>query len=178
MFFRCRTPSKRESRHLTLGMRTHPSLRTLYVDITPVSEVAVYTYDRQGRLTFVRAVADAGAAPCWAIVDHAGTHLYVTNTGDNSIEVYSLADPLNPTEVQHFVMDTNNGGAVFSTVIDHSDEWIYVSAEQSSSTASVSANAFHTLKVGPDGTLSEPFPPTVLPVTSTPPVRVQGITVF
>ena len=61
---------------------------------------------------------------------------------------------------------------------DHSDEWIYVSAEQSSSTASVSANAFHTLKVGPDGTLSEPFLPTVLPVTSTPPVRVQGITVF
>jgi hypothetical protein len=164
--------------HLPLGMRTHPFLRILYVDITPVSKVAVYTYDPQGHLTFVRAVADPGAAPCWAIVDHAGTHLYVTNTGDNSIEVYSLADPLNPTEVQHFVMDSNNGGAVFSTVIDHSDEWIYVSSEQSASTASLSANAFHTLKIGADGTLSEPFPPTVLPVTSTPPVRVQGITVF
>jgi len=163
---------------LPLGMRTHPFLRILYVDITPVSKVAVYTYDPQGHLTFVRAVADAGAAPCWAIVNHAGTHLYVTNTGDNSIEVYSLADPLNPTEVQHFMMDSNNGGAVFSTVIDHSDEWIYVSSEQSGATASVSANAFHTLKVGADGTLSEPFPPTVLPVTSTPPVRVQGITVF
>jgi hypothetical protein len=71
-----------------------------------------------------------------------------------------------------------HGGAVFSTVIDHSDDWIYVSAEQSSATASVSANSFHTLKVASDGTLSEPFPPTVLPVTSTPPVRVQGITVF
>jgi hypothetical protein len=117
--------------HLPLGMRTHPILPILYVDITPISKVAVYAYDFQGHLNFVRAVADAGAAPCWAIVNHAGTHLYVTNTGDNSIEVYSLADPLNPTEVQHFVMDSNNGGAVFSTVIDHSDEWIYVSAEQS-----------------------------------------------
>jgi hypothetical protein len=164
--------------HLPLGMRTHPFLPILYVDITPVSKVAVYAYDFQGHLNFVRAVPDAGAAPCWAIVNHAGTHLYVTNTGDNSIEVYSLADPLNPTEVQHFVMDSNNGGAVFSTVIDHSDEWIYVSAEQSGATASVSANAFHTLKVGANGTLSEPFAPTVLPVTSTPPVRVQGITVF
>jgi hypothetical protein len=163
--------------HLPLGMRTHPTLPILYVDITPVSEVAVYTYDPQGRLTFVRAVGDAGAAPCWAIVNHAGTHLYVTNTGDGSIEVYSLADPLNPTPVQHFVMD-NIGGAVFSTVIDHSDTWIYVSNEQSLAAAPVTSNAFHTLKVASDGTLSEPFAPTSLPVTSNPPVRVQGITVF
>ncbi len=145
--------------------------------ITPVSKVAVYTYDPQGRLNFVRAVGDAGAAPCWAIVNHAGTHLYVTNTGDNSIEVYSLADPLNPAPVQHFVMD-NIGGAVFSTVIDHSDNWIYVSNEQSSATAPVTSNAFHTLKVASDGSLSEPFAPTSLPVTSTQPIRVQGITVF
>lgn len=164
--------------HLPLGMRTHPFLPILYVDITPVRKVAVYTYGPQGRLNFVRAVGDAGAAPCWAVVNHAGTYLYVTNTGDNSIEVYSLADPLNPTEVQHFVMDSNNGGAVFSTVIDRSDNWLYVSSEQSSASASVAANAFHTLKIGDDGMLSEPFAPTVLPVTSTPAVRVQGITVF
>jgi 6-phosphogluconolactonase (cycloisomerase 2 family) len=164
--------------HLPLGMRTHPFLPILYVDITPVSKVAVYTYDPQGRLNFVRAVGDAGAAPCWAVVNHAGTYLYATNTGDNSIEVYSLADPLNPTEVQHFVMDSNNGGAVFSTVIDRSDNWLYVSSEQSSASASVAANAFHTLKIGDDGMLSEPFAPTALPVTSTPAVRVQGITVF
>jgi hypothetical protein len=158
-------------------MRTHPSLPILYVDVTPVSKVAVYTYDPHGNLTFVRAVPDAGAAPCWAVVNHAGTHLYVTNTGDNSIEVYSLADPLNPAEIQHFVMDANDGGAVFSTVIDHSDGWLYVSAEQSSSSASPFANAFHTLKIAADGTLSEPFPPTVLPPSASP-VRAQGITVF
>jgi Lactonase, 7-bladed beta-propeller len=164
--------------HQPLGMRTHPFLPILYVDITPVSKVAVYTYDPQGRLNFVRTAPDAGAAPCWAVVNHAGTYLYVTNTGDNSIEVYSLADPLNPTEVQHFVMASNNGGAVFSTVIDHSDNWLYVSSEQSSPTASVAANAFHTLKIDANGMLSEPFAPTVLPVTSNPAVRVQGITVF
>ncbi len=163
---------------LPLGMRTHPTLPILYVDITPVSMVAVYTYDPQGHLTFIRAVPDAGAGPCWAVVNHAGTHLYVTNTGDDSIEVYSLADPTNPVELQHFVMDSNNGGAVFSTVIDHSDGWLFVSSEQSEPTASVSANAFHTLKIAGDGTLTEPFAPTALPVTSTPPVRVQGITVF
>ncbi len=62
--------------HQPLGMRTHPTLPILYVDITLVSKVAVYTYDLKGQLTFVRAVADAGAAPCWAVVSHDGSHLY------------------------------------------------------------------------------------------------------
>jgi 6-phosphogluconolactonase (cycloisomerase 2 family) len=163
--------------HQPLGMRTHPFLPILYVDVTPVSKIAVYTYDPQGHLSFVRAVSDSGSAPCWAVVNHAGTRLYATNTGDNSVTVYSLADPLNPVEVQHFVM-ANTTGAVFSTVIDHSDDWIYVSSEQGSASATPAGNAFHTLKVAADGTLTEPFPPTVLPVTATKPVRAQGITVF
>ncbi len=112
--------------HLPLGMRTHPFLQILYVDITPVNKIAVYIYDSQGRLTFVRAISDSGSAPCWATVNHSGTRLYATNTGDNSITVYNLADPQNPVEMQHFVM-ANTTGAAFSTVIDHSDTWIYVS---------------------------------------------------
>jgi hypothetical protein len=52
--------------HQPLGMRTHPFLPILYVDVTPVSKVAVYTYDQDGRLSFVRAVPDSGVAPCWA----------------------------------------------------------------------------------------------------------------
>jgi 6-phosphogluconolactonase (cycloisomerase 2 family) len=163
--------------HLPLGMRTHPSQRILYVDLVTISKVAVYTYDEKGRLSFVRTVADAGMGPCWAVVNHAGTRLYATNTGDNSIEVYDLTDPLSPVEMQHFVMDSTTG-APFSTVIDESDQWLYVSSEQSSTTATTDANAFHTLKVMEDGTLSEPFSPTVLPIDyAAGPVRGQGITV-
>ena len=163
--------------HQPLGMRTHPSLPILYVDVTPISEVAVYRYDERGVLSFVRTVADSGAAPCWAIVNHPGTRLYATNTGDNSVSVYDLTDPLDPVEIQHFVMDATTGAA-FSTVIDQSDEFIYVSSELSSSTATPAANAFHTLKVAPDGTLTEPFSPTVLPIGGSVPVRAQGISVF
>ena len=162
--------------HGPLGMRTHPNLPILYVDITLINEVAVYTYDERGNLSFVRAVADSGAAPCWAVVNHAGTRLYATNTGDNSIEVYDLTDPFNPMDIQHFVMDGTTG-APFSTVIDESDQWLYVSSEQSTATATTAANAFHTLKVGADGMLTEPFPPTVLPIGGSVPVQAQGITV-
>jgi hypothetical protein len=163
--------------HGPLGMRTHPNLPILYVDITLINEVAVYTYDGRGNLSFVRAVADSGAAPCWAVVNHAGTRLYATNTGDNSIEVYDLTDPFNPVDIQHFVMEGTTG-APFSTVIDESGQWLYVSSEQSTATATTAANAFHTLKVNSDGMLSEPFPPTVLPIGGSVPVQAQGITVL
>ncbi len=162
--------------HGPLGMRTHPNQPILYVDITLISEVAVYTYDRRGKLSFVRTVADSGAAPCWAVANHAGTRLYATNTGDNSIEVYDLTDPFNPVDLQHFVMESTTG-APFSTVINESDQWLYVSSEQDATTATTAANAFHTLKVGADGTLSEPFLPTVLPIGGSVPVEAQGITV-
>jgi hypothetical protein len=161
---------------LPLGLRTHPDLRILYVDITTISEVAVYRHDERGRLSFVRTVADSGKAPCWAIVNHAGTRFYATNTGDNSIPVYDLTGPPNPVEIQHFVM-ADTTGAPFSTVIDSSDHFIYVSSEQASASATPEGNGFHTLKVDSDGTLSEPFPPTVLPIGGTIPVRAQGITV-
>lgn len=160
--------------HLPLGMRTHPELPILYVDITPINEVAVYRYDEKGNPSFVRTVADSGAGPCWAVVNHAGTRLYVTNTGDTSIGVYDLTDPLNPVEIQHFVMEPTTGAA-FSTVIDSSDQWLYVSSERSSATATAAANAFHALKVMPDGTLTEPFAPAILPISGV--VRAQGITV-
>ena len=163
--------------HQPLGMRTHPFLPILYVDITPISEVAVYTYDLQGQLSFVRTVQDTGSAPCWAIVNHLGNRLYVTNTGDNSVTVYDLSNPLDPVEMQHFVM-ANTTGAVFSTVIDQSDNWLFVSSERSTTTATAAANAFHTLKVAADGTLTEPFSPTVLPISGATTVRAQGITVF
>ena len=162
--------------HGPLGMRTHPKLPILYVDITLINEVAVYTYDERGNLSFVRAVADSGAAPCWAVVNRAGTRLYATNTGDNSVEVYDLTDPFNPVDIQHFVMEGTTG-APFSTVLDESDQWLFVSSEQSTATATTAANAFHTLKVGAEGMLTEPFSPTVLPIGGSVPVQAQGITV-
>jgi 6-phosphogluconolactonase (cycloisomerase 2 family) len=161
--------------HELLGMRTHPELPLLYVDITPISEVAVYRYDERGKPSFVRTVADSGAGPCWATVNHTGTRLYVTNTGDTSIGVYDLTDPFNPVEIQHFVMAPTTGAA-FSSVIDSSDQWLYVSSEQSSATATTAANAFHSLKVMSDGTLTEPFAPAILPISGV--VRAQGITVI
>jgi 6-phosphogluconolactonase (cycloisomerase 2 family) len=161
--------------HWPLGLRTHPSEPILYADLVAISKVAVYRYTDEGRLQFVRAVADPGAAPCWAITNHRGTRLYVINTGTTSVAVYDLNNPLNPRLIQHFQMIVTSGNP-FSAVIDDSDQFIYVSGEQSSTTATASANVIHTLKVASDGTLSEPFPPTVLPISGV--ARAQGVAVY
>jgi hypothetical protein len=64
-------------------------------------------------------------------------------------------------------------------VINESDQWLYVSSEHDATTATTTAaNAFHTLKVAADGTLTEPFRPTVLPIGGSVPVEAQGITVL
>ncbi len=149
---------------------------TRTVDIVAIAKVAVYSYDERGTLSFVGTVADSGAGPCWAVVNHAGTRLYVTNAGDTSVGVYDLTNPLNLVEIHHFVMASTTGAA-FSTVIDSSDQWLYVSSEQSSTIATTSANAFHSLKVMSDGTLTEPFAPAILPIGVSVPVRAEGITV-
>jgi hypothetical protein len=162
--------------HQPLGMRTNPNAPVLYVDIPGLSELTVYSYFGFGIPSFVTAVSDSGIAPCWATVNHSGTRLYLTNTGDNSIEVYDVTNPYNPVDIQHFVMDSTTGAA-FSSVVDASDQWLYVSGEQSSATATPAANAFHSLEIDSNGMLSEPFPPAVLPIGGTVPVRAQGITV-
>src|SRR6201988_1919385 len=46
--------------HGPLGMRTHPNLAILYVDITLINEVAVYTYNGRGNLSCVGAGAASG----------------------------------------------------------------------------------------------------------------------
>ena len=85
-------------------------------------------------------------------------------------------DPFDPVDIQHFVMEGTTG-APFSTMINESDQWLYVSSEQDSAIATTAGNAFHTLKVGADGMLTEPFSPTVLPIGGSVPVQAQGITV-
>jgi 6-phosphogluconolactonase (cycloisomerase 2 family) len=161
--------------HYPLGLRTHPTQPILYVDLVTISKIAVFQYDRAGVLKFVRTVDDPGAGPCWAIVNHSGTRLYAINTGDTSVAVYDLTNPLYPTPIQNFQMIATNGNA-FSAVIDDSDRFIYVSGEQSTATATPAANVIHALKIGSNGTLTEPFPPAVLPISGV--SRSQGVAVF
>jgi Lactonase, 7-bladed beta-propeller len=74
-----------------LGLAVHPTQNLLYVDFVAISRIAIYSYNKKGKFDFLRTVPDSGAAPCWALVNKAGTRLYASNTGDSSVSVYDIS---------------------------------------------------------------------------------------
>jgi 6-phosphogluconolactonase (cycloisomerase 2 family) len=124
------------------------------VGFTPISRIGVYQFNAAGELTFLRAVADSGAAVCWLTANKAGTRLYASNTGDNSISVYDLSNPADPFEMQHLVL--NGPGSSFQLALDNDDRFLHVVDQRAGAgTPLGQGNSLHTLRVNADGTLTE-----------------------
>lgn len=158
---------------LPLGLAVHPTQNILYVEFVTISRVGVYRYSKRGELNFLRTVPDAGKAPCWALVNKAGTRLYASNTGDSSISVYDIGfDPTEPIEIQHVKLNTT--GSCFQFKLDSKEKFLHVVTQGGSLTSPPTANGLNVLSVAPDGTLTEvPSSPTILPVPNL--VRPQGV---
>ena len=156
-----------------LGLAVHPTRNLLYVDFVTISRIAVYRYNKRGRLDFLRTVPDSGKAPCWALVNKAGTRLYASNTGDSSISVYDLSfDPTEPIEIQNVKLRTT--GNCFQFALDSTEKFLHVVTQGGSLTSPPTANGLNVLSVAPDGRLTEvPSSPTILPVPNM--VRPQGV---
>jgi 6-phosphogluconolactonase (cycloisomerase 2 family) len=158
---------------LPLGLAVHPRHRLLYVDFVTINQVGVYRYNHKGELDFLRSVPDSGKAPCWALVNKAGTRLYASNTADSSISVFDLnVDPTSPAEIQHVSLRTS--GSCFQFALDSTESFLHVVTQQASLSQPATANALNILRVASDGTLTEvPSSPTILPVS--PMTRPQGV---
>lgn len=158
---------------LPLGLAVHPTKRLLYVDFVTINRIGIYRYNQAGNLQYLRSVPDSGKAPCWALVNKAGTRLYVSNTADSSVSVFDLAlDPTEPIEIQKVSLKTT--GSCFEFALDSAEKFLHVVTQQASPTQNVTANGLNVLAVGPDGKLTEvPSSPTLLPVPNL--VRPQGV---
>jgi 6-phosphogluconolactonase (cycloisomerase 2 family) len=155
-----------------LGLDVHPTKPYLYVGFVTISRIGVYHTAANGKLRFVRTVEDSGNGVCWLKVNKAGTRLYASNTGDNSISVYDLADPAEPVEIQHLVLKGPGNG--FQIGLDSENKFCFSISQRASATEPVEANALHVLKIGDDGKLTEvASSPTALPFTDG--TRPQGV---
>src|SRR5262249_50165516 len=115
-----------------------------------------------------------------------GQRLYVANTGTDSVAVYSLADPLHPVQIQEFALGgprALNGdpgsprALVFEIALDPTGRFLYA-VTQSSDPSFPQGNQLHTLKVGRDGTLTEPNGPVIFPQSDVPAnAHPQGVAV-
>jgi 6-phosphogluconolactonase (cycloisomerase 2 family) len=159
-----------------LGAAVNPRSNIVYVGLTGLSEVAVFTYDETGRLSFFGVTAPnngGGAAPCWVAVTPDARFLYTGDTGSDSVGVYSLADPLHPVQVQELFLGgplappgsppgSPRQTAVFQVAVDPSGHFLYAVNQNTSPTGTFSeGNQLHVLRIGSDGTLSEPNGPAV-----------------
>ncbi|MDF5732575.1 MAG: beta-propeller fold lactonase family protein [Rhizonema sp. PD38] len=138
-----------------LGLQVHPKLPILYLGLFTINRLAVYSFDRQtGELTFLKTVPNSGKLSCWLTTNRAGTRLYTSNPGDNSISVYDIAkDPTTPVEIQNVKLKGSGGGA--NLTLDPTESFLQVLG-QGFSPDIAAGNALNVLKVNPkDGTVSE-----------------------
>jgi 6-phosphogluconolactonase (cycloisomerase 2 family) len=176
-----------------LGAAANPNLNIVYAGLTGLSEVAVFTYDSTGRLSFVGATApndQGGRGPCWADVSPDGKFLYTGDTGSDSVGVYSLANPLHPVLIQEFFLGgpqtppgsppgTAREVSAFQVAVDPSGRYVYAISQNTSANGTFQeGNQLHILAVAHDGTLSEPNGPVILPADAVPgTAHPQGIAV-
>ena len=176
-----------------LGLAANPNLNIVYGGLTGLSEVAVFTYDASGRLSFVGASApnnQGGSGPCWVAVSPDGKFLYTGDTGSDSVGVYSLADPLHPVQLQELFLGgpltppgsptgTASETTAFQVAVDPSGRFVYAISQNTSASGTFQeGNQLHILSVARNGTLSEPNGPIILPADSVPgTAHPQGIAV-
>jgi 6-phosphogluconolactonase (cycloisomerase 2 family) len=175
---------------LLLGLAQHPTQSIIYAGLTGANEVGVFTFDSAGDLTLSGTVDVQGKGPCWTIVSANGQFLYTADTGTNSVGVFSLANPLQPVQIQEFVLGgpqnpTGNPSAArqttdFEFALDPSGKTLYVIDHQTDATGDFpQGNALHVLSVAADGTLSESSSsPLILPSNIPAGADPQGVAVI
>src|SRR5262249_12933944 len=151
--------------------------------LTGLNEVAVFTYDQTGRLSFVGATDpnnQGGKGPCWAAVSPDGKFLYTGDTVSDSVGVYSLANPLHPVQVQELFLGgpqtppgsppgTPRQTTAFQVAVDPTGRFVYAIGQNTSANGLFQeGNQLHILAVAQDGTLSELNGPIVLPPGAVP----------
>jgi 6-phosphogluconolactonase (cycloisomerase 2 family) len=162
--------------HSPLGLAAHPSRSIVYVGLVTLNKLGVYKYDDAGVLSFVNAVPNSGMATCWDRVNNDSTRLYTANTGDNSISVYDITNPVKPVEMQHLRLRGN--GSIFEIELDPANRYLYGVTQRSAPTTPLGQGSnLHVLRVGLDGRLTEnDGSPLALPVPAG--TRPQGVATF
>ncbi|GAB3227584.1 hypothetical protein GCM10027423_64540 [Spirosoma arcticum] len=168
-----------------LGLWQHPSGSVLYVGNPLQGKVGVYAINATTGALSLQTSVPAGKAACWIRTNKAGDHMYVLNSGDNTVQVYNSSSPIAPISIQTLELKNSGpsyagpGGALFKTsepfslVFSSSETILYVVNQHTNKDFSIgNYNYLHTLKIAANGTLTEDTEPLQLPVPNT--VRPKG----
>ena len=139
---------------LPLGLWFHPIYPLLYVGFVTENRLGVYEYNSYGHLKFLRSVPNSGKAICWLRVNRAGTRLYSSDTGTNSISVYDLGLPEEPREIETVAL--SGLGNVLQFSLSSDNKYLYaLSSRGSAEIPDGEGNILHVLAVASDGSVTE-----------------------
>ena len=160
-------PTFNGTQALALGLWAHPTQPYLYAGLVNVNRVGVYHWNRAGKLSLVTTVPDSGVGLCWLRVTPDGKWLFTSNTVDESVSVFSLADPANPIEVSRAV-DAGAGG-YYNIGLSPDGRHLYALEEETSTAAEGRSNKIHVFDFDPaNGQLTaNPIKTVTLPVAAT-----------
>jgi DNA-binding beta-propeller fold protein YncE len=175
---------------LLLGLSQHPTENIVYAGLTGANQVGVFSVDGAGNLKLAGTVPVQGSGPCWTLVSANGKFLYTIDTGTNSVGVFSLANPLQPVQIQEFSLggpqnSTGDPTAARETTdfefsLDPSGKTLYVIDHSTDATGAFQqGNALHVLSVAANGQLSESASsPVFLPLNIPAGADPQGVAVI
>ncbi len=160
---------------LMFGLQVHPKEPLVYVSMVSSARLAVFKYDDEGQLSFVRLVPNKGQLICWIKINQAGTHAYTTNNGDNTVSVYDLSDPTHPVEIQ--TLELKGDGHPYQMDLDSSEEFLHIVKHRTFPETPVGKGSeLNVLKIKPNGMLEEVnSSPQILPVRDDLLARPQGV---
>jgi 6-phosphogluconolactonase (cycloisomerase 2 family) len=183
-----------------LGLQAHPTKQILYTGYVVSGFVATYSYDDDGNMTFVGATATASpiSGICWFAISPDAKFMYTADAITNQVDVFSIADPLNPVDIEAVTLlggKTPPHLSVFPTTPNLFDtnpfqlrtspdgQFLFVVNHEVADPigGSVTGNALHVLKIAPNGTLTEvPTSPRYLTMDDGVPETVHplGVVVF
>lgn len=147
-----------------LGAIAHPKQRAVYVGMPAVNQMAVYTYNTAGQLSFAKDIVNPGSLICWLTTDPAGTHLYTVESGTRTITLYNIAggNYLKPLQVQHLTLKGTTDEPT-NVKLDPTGQFLYVLGLQPN--GQQIGNFIHVLNVSAtDGTLTETLNPLKIPI--------------
>lgn len=162
----------------TLGLGLYPGKNILYAGLLFENKVAVFTFNpKNGKLKFQNTAPNGGSSVGWFTVRKDGKYMWTSNQVSNSVSTYDLSDPLKPVEVQ--VVQFTGCGEPSQVAMDPSENWIYfvnsaVTNKCSQKDPNTRSNMIHTLRLAPDGKMTQLIQPDVLmqlPLGE----RIQGI---
>jgi len=162
------TPANGKTFPFTLGLGIWPGAgkNILYTGILFENKVGVLTFSpKSGKLKFVTTAVNGGSTVCWFAFRKDGRYMWTTNQASNSVSTYDLADPLKPVEIQVVQFQGCGEPAQVSTSPDQT--WIHyvnsaVTNKCNQKDETTKSNMVHTLKIAPDGILTELTQPRVM----------------